>query len=1649
MMDVLPFTDPQLQVAINSLLEAAGDKDDTVRATVSASLRRLAKKYAVHVLQCAVAYRQKNPKLSAGHLVAILTAMEHICEEQVDDLDDNTTKQLVMYCVEEMTKCAEYLPSIQFPVSNMLVALGQKNCSIVMGGLVTKLEMNVVPHYTVLHTMANLASANVAGFVPFIKATLDMILPLLSSIRNDPIRQVFSFALGKFSEAVLEYLSTQQNNEQGDITASVTREAFTDEITTAYEILLTSWLQSRESKIVENVVVAVGPMFPLVDKEKQAEYATRTITVLLSMYRRTQVISQYPVTQCLASILQAAPSSAVEPLFDQLISVLGAMVVVTLDYTNPQTVKNHSEVLRCYDRLGFHFPERMADVLVKQLTTGSEKERVEALVVAAHLLAGSENVLQPRVHDITIAMRLLLSVNSVRIKKALLKTIVSLACRGNAEDGSDFVEFLVRHCCPSNIQSGPDWEELKAMCSSTVYLLSSTVAEVETLLWSVLLRLLLLPEYDPACATIARSLAHLASKRNSQDSTKNGTGVPSPPAVFARCMALLGSPLNNNRGPFLLNFLMHYATNLQPILSKIWTHKVPQLINYLEVSEWSETEWEALLLEFVSSSLQTVESEDFVILVASQFSAQLPLYPPAAVDERAMLLKCLALASCNLTDRQIISSHLDVMLTPLRHYTPNDSKACARAVGLLSRIHLNVVLTRLESLTHSELNRRSSRLLGLMKDTRADLEVERARITLLRCYAEVANQAPPSSLLPHLEDGLMTWLISQLSQAKESAAREAALFTIANIADTLDRHRDTYSENLKSRDQLLTTLLSLIQNSPTPEPLILRVTAAIVKLPPELTPEVRSTLLKTCFDRVFSAEVSENSVEEKPPDSSPLMKNLGILVEELLIDDVSPATLDDISTLLEPWLVQRNIQQRAAAVYVLRITLQAYYNHMTFGYEVSHDLSNQEIYMWNYIFQNLMKTKTPEINFVNPSKFSQAGMLLARSVLRCLDEEGLVRAAALDCAKLILLITAKYEGHSVGDPELEQAFASMSISDSNINEQLARIVASKLPHYQLYHFADTVLQGLSDLEPANVDSVSDILVHFFQAKGSELYHHINDILALLLVRLAALNPSSRVGAVRTVLHLARHHPKAVVNVLLDQPLPLHMSVCDCWKVLAADSALAADISSQFLRLMNSTPLLNDDATVPNKDRPRVAALLPFAVVSALREMMLVASMRDLTMAHFPDLFALNLTVLAAYVGVTPPVYSPGSNKSAFIPNREAYKINPARVAQESLKNFLLCAGCDAAAEAVLECSQIDLSNSPDYFLAMMPSLTRAICENLGHMLPKILTALGQYSSSPHEAQRAAVTAFNVECVQMQCAGQSVLIDSVLSNLLSSLTDPSALVRRLSLKGLANISFLDSQQLAMWDHCSHVMKERHSESVLEALIQGLDDHDAECHSEVALQAMMGLSQVLPSVEQSHVRDIQVAIALRVKPFFEKENVELRTTSLRLLGELAVTGGSALPGFQDQIKACLVCLLMHLSDMEMSVVKACKFSLRAATNVLEAEKTKAMMNQHLIDDAMLHYQQFITDLAKLMVEEMADQIPIMITTALTYGKSAWAPIRASSALFIGALYSSSPSYVRERVSLEAVTLRLLQQIKDPEKEVRSSAAHAFSLLFTSPT
>lgn len=79
-------------------------------------------------------------------------------------------------------------------------------------------------------------------------------------------------------------------------------------------------------------------------------------------------------------------------------------------------------------------------------------------------------------------------------------------------------------------------------------------------------------------------------------------------------------------------------------------------------------------MEFVTTTVQTVNDEEWTVKFATQLSSQLPLYSANVPDERGTVLKCLALASCHVTDKQIVSSHLDVVLSPLRSPTMIDSK---------------------------------------------------------------------------------------------------------------------------------------------------------------------------------------------------------------------------------------------------------------------------------------------------------------------------------------------------------------------------------------------------------------------------------------------------------------------------------------------------------------------------------------------------------------------------------------------------------------------------------------------------------------------------------------------------------------------------------------------------------------------------------------------------------------------------------------------------------------------------------------------------------------------------------------------------------------------------------------------------------------
>ena len=68
----------------------------------------------------------------------------------------------------------------------------------VLRSLINQLSPASVPHYTIAHTLGTLAAVNTHGVVPHIKEILSKMLPLLSLVKADGLKQAFAY--GKFLE---------------------------------------------------------------------------------------------------------------------------------------------------------------------------------------------------------------------------------------------------------------------------------------------------------------------------------------------------------------------------------------------------------------------------------------------------------------------------------------------------------------------------------------------------------------------------------------------------------------------------------------------------------------------------------------------------------------------------------------------------------------------------------------------------------------------------------------------------------------------------------------------------------------------------------------------------------------------------------------------------------------------------------------------------------------------------------------------------------------------------------------------------------------------------------------------------------------------------------------------------------------------------------------------------------------------------------------------------------------------------------------------------------------------------------------------------------------------------------------------------------
>jgi len=398
--------------------------------------------------------------------------------------------QIMATLVEEMVTRME----VQVVARDILVGLAGGYMDKVMDVLLVQFQPNTVTvHPVVVSTLGSLAKHHPHGSVPFLKAILSTTAHLVKSVKVSDIglRVSFAEAVSFFCDALLDYVSNISMMPD----SSVTLAHYNTEADTVYDQLFSSWLpvaKEKETKLA--IMTAIACTTPLISDNLMKDKSTQYITTLLGLYKKLapSLGSSLEITLCLSPLLELLTSTSptlLEPVLDPVFNTMFQQVCCPPDYTKQNTVKNHNEILRCYDTMMKHFPAKLVSGLLNKVDSSEERVKIGALTVVRHLLNMKTEDLGERLEEIFNNISSRLGETNMAVQKVMAQIIVLLGHHGTVTGkmGRDCVEFIIRLCAATEqveLHSGAvATESLGEMCSNILQLLTTSVPSVEAVLW--------------------------------------------------------------------------------------------------------------------------------------------------------------------------------------------------------------------------------------------------------------------------------------------------------------------------------------------------------------------------------------------------------------------------------------------------------------------------------------------------------------------------------------------------------------------------------------------------------------------------------------------------------------------------------------------------------------------------------------------------------------------------------------------------------------------------------------------------------------------------------------------------------------------------------------------------------------------------------------------------------------------------------------------------------------------------------------------------------------------------------------------------------------------------------------------------------------
>lgn len=906
-------------------------------------------------------------------------------------------------------------------------------------------------------------------------------------------------------------------------------------------MLYNQWLLSHEPKVSESVLEALGPITRLISERQFNETVNKFVISLLAMYRKPTINSYY-VSQCISYLLSPSPLNPKLTLNDSVINslnhILFNLILIDPDYDQPHTIKNHFEVLRCFDHMAGQFSDQTIENLLHQCKNNQEKERMKAVIVLTHLTTSSQVFIDKYATKFIVVLKVMIAMEQgLKIKKLLVKAIVGLVYRNCITTVEDFamVDFIIKHCGYEGSANASKTEisELHDTCRSSLILMCNTVTSVRTQLRNLLLSALTIEEFTPSMSTVSYCLTSLLQNNSdivSDEQIDKATEYKySADFVFVRCITYIADPEQIERNKNLLVFLEEFSEDVHKNLKNSWTVEMQRLLKFVDKVETRE-QWHGMLLDLLVAAIEQVNSNKWVETIASLLSQQIlsKKQPPII---KGVSLQYLAVLSCHMSNAAVVEKVLKIILLSLKSIPMESTDFVSKAVGIASRQHGEFVMNELDSLYKENESKRGSKILNFLssRSSRNDLELSVVKYTIITCYGKVASECLDVHVLARLGDNVTSILYDILKSCPSFDLCKASITTLYEIGKALFPAAH-HNVALRNRWQLLNAVLEQIYNNNLEKrnvelyPIIVKASKSLTKLQKGILPEERNTILRVLFNSIFgelSSFKRKYEIEGNGDRNDLLAKTLNDsltllhhLIRELIIQSTCLSTIDDLIGLMHEWIRHENDEIRTASAMILQVIFDTY-------------------------------IKNVKLNYETPSKFGQMGYLLGIIVPGIADTNFAVRLSTIDCIKLIINIQDLYEGHTI-EPD-DECMANLTNLQNNIltNDlsmiadycmNLCDTISSKIPHLHNMQFIESLLEGYDGQEYSSI-GISSVLDAFFIKKGQDLFQSIERIVEVMLSTMDVVGEES-VKLVKPLLSLTRHHSNAVTAVLLAQRIPL-------------------------------------------------------------------------------------------------------------------------------------------------------------------------------------------------------------------------------------------------------------------------------------------------------------------------------------------------------------------------------------------------------------------------------------------------------------------------------------------------------------------------------